>query len=421
LKDFLVKRKKMFKRIIKYSNKHFSLFKNLSSVTDRRIKPQIDTVKIVTAIIYMQFSNLRSLNNLFQAPSSGKYPSVSTIARVADTMNLDEIRNAGKAIYQKARKSKMLTSYCGKWIGIIDGHEITTSAYCKCSHCKKRKLKDKNGRIKYQYYHQFTAFILAGEDFSFTLDIEPVLPGEGEISSAYRLLERVCKNYPKAFEVVIGDGLYLKGSIFKLLEAHHKKAIAVLKEERRQLFEEANKLSLLVEPKAYKQGKTNYRVWDHEIEGCWDGYAKKVRVIATEETTTKRSHVCDKTGFEDKTEVVNWMWVTNLSNTDKKTKDTGSMGDLKNIVRICHSRWQIENKCFNETVNTWNADHIYRHSGNAIIAFLLLLFIAVNIFNIFHTRNIKDKTIKAKVFLIAKIQAEFLSLKRALPVIPVPL
>ena len=58
--------------------------------------------------------------------------------------------------------------------------------------------------------------------------------------------KRVCRNYPKAFEVVIGDGLYLKGNIFKLLENHHKKAIAVLKEERRQLFEEANKLSLMV-------------------------------------------------------------------------------------------------------------------------------------------------------------------------------
>ena len=67
-----------------------------------------------------------------------------------------------------------------------------------------------------QYYHEFTAFILAGPDISFILDIEPILPGEGEISSSYRLLERVCKNYPKAFSVVIGDGLYLKDKVFYL-------------------------------------------------------------------------------------------------------------------------------------------------------------------------------------------------------------
>ena len=82
----------------------------------------------------------------------------------------------------------MLSSYCGRWIGIVDGHEIAASDYYKCSHCKKRKLRDKNGRIKYQYYHSFTAFILAGPDFSFTLDIEPILLNEGEITSACRLL-----------------------------------------------------------------------------------------------------------------------------------------------------------------------------------------------------------------------------------------
>ena len=106
------------------------------------------------------------------------------------------------------------------------------------------------------------------------------------------------------------------------------------------------------------------------------------------------------------------MWVTNLFEDFS--------GDLKNTVKVCHSRWQIENKCFNETVNTWKADHIYRHSANAIIAFLLLLFTCVNIFNIFLTRNIKDSAIKTKVFLIGKIKAEFLSLKRLLPPVPIP-
>jgi hypothetical protein len=32
-----------------------------------------------------------------------------------------------------------------------------------------------------------------------------------KLTSSQRLLERVCKNYPKAFEVVAGDALYLNG------------------------------------------------------------------------------------------------------------------------------------------------------------------------------------------------------------------
>ena len=142
----------MFRRIVKYSSKHFGLFKKLTSITDGRIKPQIATIKILTAIICMRLSNLGSLNKLSQVLRYGSYPSVSTIARVADSLGLDGIRDLGVGIYKMARKSKMITPYCGMWVGIVDGHEITTSDYCKCSHCKKRKLKSKNGSIKYQYY-----------------------------------------------------------------------------------------------------------------------------------------------------------------------------------------------------------------------------------------------------------------------------
>ena len=100
------------------------------------------------------------------------------------------------------------------------------------------------------------------------------------------------------------------------------------------------------------------------------------------------------------------MWVTNLP----------SVVGLKNIISACHSRWQIENKCFNEIVSTWNADHVYRHSGNAISAFILFLFIALNIFNIFFARNIKDKRIRSKTLLIDLIKAECLLARWVRPI-----
>ena len=408
----------MYKKLIAYSNKIFNLFSIIVSITDGRLKPQIPTVKIVAAIIIMHFTNQGSLNNLSQEIAYKNFkadiPSVSTIARTADTMDLEEIRGVGIEIYARARKKKMLEPCHGMWVGVVDGHEQIVSPYCKCKYCKSRIVTKKGGVKEIQYYHEFTAFILAGPKISFILDLEPILPKEGEISSAYRLMERVCKNYPKAFSIVIGDGLYLKETVFNLLEKHNKYAIAVLKEERRQLFEEANRLSLLVEPKVYRQKKTYYRVWDHSIEGCWDGYGKKVRVIVSEEATPKRVHSKDGKSFEDKVNRANWMWVTNLPCSD-------NLDDLKNTVAVCHSRWQIENQCFNETVNTWNADHVYRHSANAIIAFLLLLFICVNIFNIFRIRNIKNKSIKTKIYLIKLINAGFHATKRPLPPIPIPI
>ena len=205
---------------------------------------------------------------------------------------------------------------------------------------------------------------------------------------------------------------FLHGKIFKMLESHHKKTIAVLKEERRLLFEEAVSLSLMTEPEIYREGATSYRVWEHTISGCWDGYGKDVRVIVSEETTTRRAHSKDGKGWEDTEEVSNWMWTTNLDVSK-------SIGDLKNTVKVCHSRWHIENRCFKEAADMWNVDHIYRHSANAIMVFLLFLFMAVNIFNIFRSRNLKDKKIRTKLNLIKKIQADFLSLARPLPPIPI--
>jgi len=264
----------MFKKLIRYSNKIFDLFSVIASVTDKRIRPQIPTVKAVTAVIIMYFTNQGSLNGLSQEIAykrlKGFFPSVSTIARSADSMDLDGVREVGIDIYKKARAKKMLSAVSGMWVGVVDGHEQITSSYCKCKYCRERTITRKDGIKDIQYYHQFVAFILAGPKVSFMIDIEPILPGEGEITSAYRLIERVCRNYPKAFYAVIGDGLYLKETVFNLLKTHHKYSIAVLKEERRQLFEEANRLSLLSEPESYRKGKTYYRVWDHSISGCWD-------------------------------------------------------------------------------------------------------------------------------------------------------
>lgn len=236
----------MFKRIVNYSNKYFNLFELIEDISDLRAKPQIACSDICTSIMSMLFSNLGSLNKFNQARDissvgniADRIPSASTVARAADTMDLDYIREILKSIYLKARRSKMISPYCGKWIGIIDGHEICSSDIYKCCCCSIRNVSKIESEVKLNYYHRYMAFILAGPKFAFLLDIEPIYPGEGELTSSGRLLSRVCKNYPKAFEVVVGDGLYLNGPTFGLLASHGKYAAAVLKDERRYLYDEA--------------------------------------------------------------------------------------------------------------------------------------------------------------------------------------
>jgi hypothetical protein len=289
------------------------------------------------------FSNLGSLNKFNQSRDFSyaknialKVPSASTVARVADTIDLDYVREILKSIYLKAKRSKMIEAFNGRYIGIVDGHKITSSDIHKCNCCSVRNVSMIEGVLKLNYYHRYSAFILAGQKFAFLLDIEPINPGEGEITSALRLLERVCIKYPKAFEAVAGDGLYLNGATFKLLQSHHKYTIAVLKNQRRELYGETISLTAITAPVVYEDEGITYRAWDHSISGLWDGYDKPVRAIRSEETKTVRHHCQELGKWDIRQERAEWMWVTNLP----------SVVGLKNIVSACHSRWQIENKCF---------------------------------------------------------------------------
>jgi len=73
--------------------------------------------------------------------------------------------------------------------------------------------------------------ILLCKDFPFLLDLELQMPGEDEVAAAARLLDRLFLNYPRAFDVVVADGLYAQAPFFKTVIAHGKQVIAVLKDD----------------------------------------------------------------------------------------------------------------------------------------------------------------------------------------------
>ena len=115
----------MYRKLIRYSNKIFNLFSIIASITDERLKPQIPTVKIVAAITVMHFTNQGSLNNLSQEIAYKNFkadiPSVSTIARTADTIitpknwTKNEVRYSySKGVrysYEKHNKKKLQSSF----------------------------------------------------------------------------------------------------------------------------------------------------------------------------------------------------------------------------------------------------------------------------------------------------------------------
>jgi hypothetical protein len=99
--------------------------------------------------------------------------------------------------------------------------------------------------------------------------MEPQRKGEDEVSCALRLLGRVLRDYPRAFDLIVADGLYLKAPFFHLLLDHGKDLIVVLKDERRDLLQDAQGIFRLAEPVVLVDGNVERRMWDIEGFDSW--------------------------------------------------------------------------------------------------------------------------------------------------------
>jgi hypothetical protein len=212
--------------------------------------------------------------------------------------------------------------------------------------------------------------MLLGEPFPILLDVEEQRPGEDKVAAAIRLGQRILKHYPRAFQVVVVDGLYLRANFFQLFLEHGKDIIAVLKDENRDLLEDARALFGLEMAGLENEGTTRRRVWDIEGFESWESLGRKIRVVRSLETRTCRLQPIGRA--EEKTS--EWIWAATLS----QEKATTSA-----IVHLGHFRWRIENKALHEMVNYWSADHVYRHHPTAITAFWLVLMVVLNLLRAF--------------------------------------
>ncbi len=71
-----------------------------------------------------------------------------------------------------------------------------------------------------------------------------------------------------------------------------------------------------------------------------------------------------------------------------------------------HERWSIENQGFNELVNRWDANHVFRHHPVAILIFTLFAMLCQNVFMAFFCRNLKPEVRRTVTMLhVAKLIA----------------
>lgn len=189
--------------------------------------------------------------------------------------------------------------------------------------------------------------------------------------------------YLRAFDLVLADGLYLQAGFFNFLLDHNKHVLVVLKDERRNLYQDAAGLFELVQPVKGTSGSRDCLWWDFPDLISWPEVNVPVRVIRSLETYSVLRQLDKKKELK----ISDWVWATTLPQTK---------ASVERAVGFGHQRWDIENHGFNELVNGWESDHVMTHKANAIECFLLMTFLAFILYHAFLCLNVKPELRQGK-------------------------
>jgi len=376
----------MLRRILAYGQKLMGLWELIDkTVRDGRLCPRIAAATVVRSLLVMLLARLGSLNALEQSKKGGFWqrwlgralPSADTLGRVCDSLEPEGLRALQHELYERLKRNKALEPPGdGLMVAVVDAHESHATFRRCCSGCLQRKVRTQDGE-KVQYYHRHVTLTLVGADLRLSLDAEPMHPGEDEVAAAIRLLDRVLAAYPRAFDVVEGDGLYARSDFFNYVLSKGKDVQAVLKDEQRDLLQDARGLWEQTPPTVSQTSRGERQTWDMSGFTTWPQcHAPVVRVVRSYETRRVRRQL----NREEEQLVSDWAWVSTL---------TPARASTNTVVRIGHDRWDIENQAFNELVNRWHGDHVYRHQEGAMLVMWLLTLLAANLFAAFYRRNLK--------------------------------
>jgi Transposase DDE domain len=369
--------------------RHFDLRRQVAELRDRRRRPQVSTARVWLCVFGMFVLRLRSFNALEQELrrpqrwegwlGAGRTPSADTLGRVLAGVSVEALRELLATLNRRAWRGKMLAARPGEIYRVVavDGHELWASRARCCPDCLRREVATAGGPVL-EYYHRVVVAQWVGVTPPAVLDIERVRPHEGEVVAARRLVGRVVERYGRLIDVITADALYLEAPFIRQVLAAGKHVVVVLKQEARQLYEEAAQVRALLAPVRTVDGRRTTQLWDLAELTAFPTLGRPVRVVWAEESTVIPRRVGGQR--QEITETRRWIWVTDLAPL---------VVPAPTIQRWGHARWEVENRGFNELVTLWHMDHCFVHDPTALEALLLTLAVAFLLTYVFYTRNLK--------------------------------
>lgn len=371
-----------------YVGKVFDLPARLRDVRDRRVQPEIPPRVFNASLLLGAVLRVGSLLQL-QAETQrrgwqrlvGWTQSLSDDAfdYVLERYRLEDWRAVLVGVNRRLKANKHFASakIAGRLVVAIDGNEQFKSRCRCCPECGQRRveIKDANGQVQTvtEYYHRHVYAQIHGPEFSVILDLEPIRPGEDEPAAALRLLGRMRRLYgPRFFDVVTVDALYAQGPFIKAVQRLGWGVVAVLKQERYEIYQEATTLSQQAKPQPWAW--EDRQVERREVKDLpfTDAAIGSMRVVLAQEHWVEvRQQAGRKVRVPQQS---HWRWLS--------SRELDGYGAAV-IWRIGHQRWGVENHACNELTQHHHLTHCRHHHPVAILAGLLILVLGFVLFELF--------------------------------------
>lgn len=388
---------------LQWYQRHFDLVSALETVRDGREanRIQIPLPAILLAVLcmfWLGLGSLRALDDRLKVSPGLRHIlgmvgwkgtiSDDTFADALENLELGDLRQIlqqqgkrelsrwGAGRYLESEIGQRLKATGGGWMGAkaiiaIDGHELFSSHHRSCDQCQKRKHKvlkhGKKVEIE-QSYHKVVVAQWVGVHPAVMMDVESVRPGEGELTAAYRLVERLSRIYGDSIGVIVADALYDNEPFRRRTRKAGYYTVIRHKDARRDPGKTGEKQLDRRDPqrenpdRKYIEGKQRrYECWSEEIPEGAQQYIEIRRTIGSQSQVGALL-------------------------TDLPAERT----PLVAAAMIYETRWWIENTGFHELAGAWSLDRAFVHAGRstAAQAIVLLGMMAFNAFQVYVYRHL---------------------------------
>lgn len=370
-----------------YGNKVYGLAHRLRHTGEHRLYPQIPVAPVAVSLFLGALLGLPSWLKVAKKTRKQSWQRLMRYGQglnheafnyVSEFLSLDALREHLYVVARRAKANKVLDRHkiAGYHVLALDANELFSSRSRCCEGCCARTVKatGADGQVAevVEYYHRAVFAHLVGSDL--ILDLEPIRPGEEECAAALRLLGRLRRRLGvRFFDVVSVDAWYTKTPFLNAVQKLGWEFVAVLKQSDYEAHKEADALRPAQAQTAFAQAGRQVELRQVDQVPLTQQADLTVRVVLADERWQERQR--QGKAWKTQTKRSHWRWVASAGLDQVPAKG---------IWQIGHGRWAIENKAFNLLTRSYHLTHCFHHHPVAIVAWLLLSLLAVNVTTLFY-------------------------------------